>query len=203
MDELCRYAGHPFRFVFRYLRRRADLATASFLAAVLGAVRLFGHDTNTFEYLVDTLPERRGAASGSHLRCCRAHRRRHLAVARRGWIGALPSWRDGRPAARPVPAISPGHSPSYFATVCRAWLTSRVTGPRTPSTPSRTCHLESACRRCRDPGGDRLRHHVSGKMGADAQRGCRHRGRRDVRLAAAGSRCITNSPTRAPPSTVK
>ena len=34
MDELCRYAGHPFRFVFRYLRRR-PISHAVILAAVL------------------------------------------------------------------------------------------------------------------------------------------------------------------------
>ena len=37
MDDLCRYAGRPFAFIFRYVRHRA-LSHGVIAGAVLGAV---------------------------------------------------------------------------------------------------------------------------------------------------------------------
>src|SRR3954454_24911646 len=54
MDELSRYAGHPFGFIFRYLRRRS-ISHAIILAAVLGAVGCSVTTQYGLKYLVDTL----------------------------------------------------------------------------------------------------------------------------------------------------
>ena len=54
MDDLCRYSGRPFAFIFRYVRHRA-LSHGVIAGAVLAAVACSITTQYGVKYLVDTL----------------------------------------------------------------------------------------------------------------------------------------------------
>jgi ATP-binding cassette subfamily B protein len=127
MDELCRYAGHPFRFVFRYLRRR-PISHAIILAAVLGAVGCSVTTQYGLKYLVDTL-----AGAGGHgvwfafalLVALIAGDTLLWRVA--GWVASFTFVKVTGDLRRDLFRHLTGHSPSYFADRLPGVLTSRVT----------------------------------------------------------------------------
>jgi ATP-binding cassette subfamily B protein len=127
MDELCRYGGHPFRFVFRYLRRR-PISHAVILAAVLGAVGCSVTTQYGLKYLVDTLSGT--AARGvwfafALLVVLIAGDTLLWRIA--GWIASFTFVRVTGDLRRDLFRHLTGHSPSYFADRLPGVLTSRIT----------------------------------------------------------------------------
>ena len=149
MDELCRYAGHPFRFVFRYLRRR-PISHGIILAAVLGAVGCSVTTQYGLKYLVDALSGTAGRGVWFAFALLVALIAGDTLLWRvAGWIASFTFVR--------VTATAPRlfrHLTDIRRAILRPFagvLTSRVTAPRTPSTPSRTCSSGTCCRRWSRP----------------------------------------------------
>src|SRR5882762_3534176 len=127
MDELCRYAGHPFRFVFRYLRRR-PVSHAVILSAVLAAVGCSVTTQYGLKYLVDTLSGAGGRGvwfAFALLVCLIAADNLLWRLA--GWIASFTFVRVTGDLRRDLFRHLTGHSPSYFADRLPGMLSSRVT----------------------------------------------------------------------------
>jgi ATP-binding cassette subfamily B protein len=127
MDELCRYAGHPFRFVFRYLRRR-PISHGIILAAVLGAVGCSVTTQYGLKYLVDTLSGAGGRgvwfAFALLVALIAAD---NLLWRLAGWTASFTFVRVTGDLRRDLFRHLTGHSPSYFADRLPGVLTSRIT----------------------------------------------------------------------------
>src|SRR6267154_122452 len=127
MDELCRYAGHPFGFVFRYLRRR-QISHGIILAAVLGAVGCSVTTQYGLEYLVDTLSGAGGPGVwfGFALLVVLIAAD-NLLWRLAGWTASFTFVRVTGDLRRDLFRHLTGHSPSYFADRLPGMLSSRVT----------------------------------------------------------------------------
>jgi ATP-binding cassette subfamily B protein len=127
MDDLCRYAGHPFWFVFRYLRRR-PLSHGIILAAVLGAVGCSVTTQYGLKYLVDTLSGAGGRgvwfAFALLVALIAAD---NLLWRLAGWTASFTFVNVTGDLRRDLFRHLTGHSPSYFADRLPGVLTSRVT----------------------------------------------------------------------------
>jgi ATP-binding cassette, subfamily B, bacterial len=127
MDDLCRYAGHPFRFVFRYLRRRS-ISHGIILAAVLGAVGCSVTTQYGLKYLVDTLSGGGGRgvwfAFALLVALIAAD---NLLWRLAGWTASFTFVRVTGDLRRDLFRHLTGHSPSYFADRLPGVLTSRIT----------------------------------------------------------------------------
>jgi len=127
MDELSRYAGHPFGFIFRYLRHRS-ISHAIILAAVLGAVGCSVTTQYGLKYLVDTLSGAGGDGVWFGFALLVALiAADNLLWRLAGWIASFTFVRVTGDLRRDLFRHLTGHSPSYFADRLPGVLTSRVT----------------------------------------------------------------------------
>jgi ATP-binding cassette subfamily B protein len=127
MDELCRYAGHPFLFILRYLRRR-PISHAIILGAVLAAVGCSVTTQYGLKYLVDTLSGGGGRGVWFAFALLVALIAADTLLWRvAGWIASFTFVRVTGDLRRDLFRHLTGHSPSYFADRLPGVLTSRVT----------------------------------------------------------------------------
>src|SRR3954449_10158246 len=132
MDELSGYAGHPFGFIFRYLRRRA-ISHAVILAAVLGAVGCSVTTQYGLKYLVDTLAGAGGRGVWFAFALLVALIAADTLLWRvAGWIASFTFVKVTGDLRRDLFRHLTGHSPSYFADRLPGVLTSRVTATANP-----------------------------------------------------------------------
>jgi ATP-binding cassette, subfamily B, bacterial len=127
MADLCKYAGHPLAFAFRYVRSRSVSHTV-ILAAVLGAVACSVGTQYGVKFLVDTLSSGRDAAVwtacvllGSLIAADNLLWRVASWIANYAFVGVTGDLR------RDLFRHLTGHSPAYFADRLPGTLTSRVT----------------------------------------------------------------------------
>jgi ATP-binding cassette, subfamily B, bacterial len=128
MDDLCRYAGRPFAFIFRYVRHRA-LSHGVIAGAVLGAVACSITTQYGVKYLVDTLS---GADRGNSVWFAFALLVSFIAADNLLWriAGFTVSSAFVRVTGdlrRDLFRHLTGHSPNYFANRLPGMLTARVT----------------------------------------------------------------------------
>jgi ATP-binding cassette subfamily B protein len=128
MDDLCRYAGRPFAFIFRYVRHRA-LSHGVIAGAVLGAVACSITTQYGVKYLVDTLS---GADRGNSVWFAFALLVSFIAADNLLWriAGFTMSSAFVRVTGdlrRDLFRHLTGHSPNYFANRLPGMLTARVT----------------------------------------------------------------------------
>ena len=128
MDDLCRYAGRPFAFIFRYVRHRA-LSHGVIAGAVLGAVACSITTQYGVKYLVDTLS---GTDRGNSVWFAFALLVSFIAADNLLWriAGFTMSSAFVRVTGdlrRDLFRHLTGHSPNYFANRLPGMLTARVT----------------------------------------------------------------------------
>ena len=128
MDDLCRYSGRPFAFIFRYVRRRA-ISHGVILAAVLAAVGCSITTQYGVKYLVDALS---GADRGNGVWLAFALLVSLIAADNLLWriAGFTMSSAFVRVTGdlrRDLFGHLTGHSPTYFANRLPGMLTARVT----------------------------------------------------------------------------
>ena len=128
MDDLCRYAGRPFAFIFRYVRHRS-LSHGVIAGAVLGAVACSITTQYGVKYLVDTLS---GADRGNSVWFAFALLVSFIAADNLLWriAGFTVSSAFVRVTGdlrRDLFRHLTGHSPNYFANRLPGMLTARVT----------------------------------------------------------------------------
>ena len=128
MDDLCRYAGRPFAFIFRYVRHRA-FSHGVIAGAVLGAVACSITTQYGVKYLVDTLS---GADRGNSVWFAFALLVSFIAADNLLWriAGFTMSSAFVRVTGdlrRDLFRHLTGHSPNYFANRLPGMLTARVT----------------------------------------------------------------------------
>jgi ATP-binding cassette subfamily B protein len=127
MADLCKYAGHPLAFAFRYVRSRSAAHTV-ILAAVLSAVACSVGTQYGVKFLVDTLSSGRDAAVwtafvllGSLIAADNVLWRVASWISNFTFVGVTGDLR------RDLFRHLTGHSPAYFADRLPGTLTSRVT----------------------------------------------------------------------------
>src|SRR5205823_1405502 len=121
------FRSHPFRFVFRYLRRR-PISHAVILAAVLGAVGCSVTTQYGLKYLVDTLSGAGGSGAWLAFAMLVALIAGDTLLWRvAGWIASFTFVKVTGDLRRDLFRHLTGHSPSYFADRLPGVLTSRVT----------------------------------------------------------------------------
>ena len=128
MDDLCRYSGRPFAFIFRYVRHRA-LSHGVIAGAVLAAVACSITTQYGVKYLVDTLS---GADRGNGVWFAFALLVSLIAADNLLWriAGFTMSSAFVRVTGdlrRDLFRHLTGHSPNYFANRLPGMLTARVT----------------------------------------------------------------------------
>jgi ATP-binding cassette subfamily B protein len=128
MDDLCRYSGRPFAFIFRYVRHRA-LSHGVIAGAVLAAVACSITTQYGVKYLVDTLS---GADRGNGVWFAFALLVSLIAADNLLWriAGFTMSSTFVRVTGdlrRDLFRHLTGHSPNYFANRLPGMLTARVT----------------------------------------------------------------------------
>src|ERR1043165_6603005 len=128
MDDLCRYSGRPFAFIFRYVRRRA-LSHGVIGTAVLAAVGCSITTQYGVKYLVDTLSS---ADRGNGVWFAFAFLVSLIAADNLFWriAGFTMSSAFVRVTGdlrRDLFRHLTGHSPTYFANRMPGMLTARVT----------------------------------------------------------------------------
>jgi ATP-binding cassette subfamily B protein len=128
-DDLCRYADHPFAFIFRYVRLRARWH-AMIVGAVMAAVFCSVTTQYGVKYLVDQLsggPSRANGiwiAFGLLVGLIAAD---NLLWRLAGWVASFTFVRVTGDLRRDLFRHLTGHSPGYFADRLPGMLTSRVT----------------------------------------------------------------------------
>src|SRR5882724_5243402 len=128
MDELSRLAGHPYAFIFRYVRHRA-LSHVAIFAAVLGAVACSITTQYGVKYLVDVLssPARSHAVWTAFALLVALIAADNILWRLAGWIASCSFVRVTGDLRRDLFRHLTGHSPSYFADRLPGMLTSRIT----------------------------------------------------------------------------
>ena len=128
MDDLCRFADHPFAFLARYLRAR-PVAHAAIVALVLAAVGCAVTTQYAVKFLVDTLAGH-AAASGiwlAFLLLAALIAADNLLWRLAGWIASSTFVRVTGDLRRDLFRHLTGHAPSYFIERLPGMLTSRIT----------------------------------------------------------------------------
>ena len=133
MDDLCRYAGRPFAFMFRYVKRRPR-SHLLILTAVMAAVACSVSTQYGVKYLVDALaghePGSRGAGSGvwvAFLLLVSLIAADNLLWRLASWVANFAFVGVTGDLRRDLFRHLTGHSHSYFADRLPGMLTSRVT----------------------------------------------------------------------------
>ncbi len=126
MDNLCRYAGRPIAFVYRYLRRR-PWSHAGIVAFVLAAVACSVTTQYGVKFLVDTLAGNQPGIWLAFLALVSLIAADNLLWRLASWIANFSFVAVSGDLRRDLFRHLTGHAPSYFADRLPGMLTSRVT----------------------------------------------------------------------------
>src|SRR5262249_25427762 len=128
MDELSRLAGHPYAFIFRYVRHRA-LSHVAIFAAVLGAVACSITTQYGVKYLVDVFssPTRSQTIWMAFALLVSLIAADNILWRLAGWIASCSFVRVTGDLRRDLFRHLTGHSAGYFADRLPGMLTSRIT----------------------------------------------------------------------------